>query len=174
MKNKVAFLLGLLLIFWVIGIVNAILQNQLLQYGIMPRTVTGLRGIIFSPFLHHGFSHLMLNSLPFLVLGGLVMLRGAHTFVVISLLITLLSGAGVWVFGRPAYHVGASGLIFGYFGFLLAAGWYERKFSSLLIAVAVLLLYGGLIWGVLPLRTHVSWEGHLFGFIAGVMVMRWR
>jgi len=174
MKKRINLLIGILLVFWIIGVINFLLQNQLLQFGIIPRIIIGLRGIICAPFLHHGFSHLALNSLPFLVLGGLVLLRGSLYFIIISLLIILLSGIGVWLFGRSACHVGASGLIFGYFGLLLAAGWYEKKFSSLFIAIGVLFLYGGLIWGILPLRTYISWEGHLFGFVSGIVLMRYK
>lgn len=114
----------------------------------------------------------MCNTIPFIVLGILVSLRGLDDFFELSLIIMVVGGAAVWLFGRQAYHIGASGLIFGYLGFLVAAGWYERKFISLVVALIVLFLYGGMIWGVLPLRPFVSWEGHLFSLLAGIVCAR--
>ena len=90
----------------------------------------------------------------------------------VSFIVIGLGGAGVWALGRPAIHIGASGLVFGYFGYLVARGWYERKLGSILIAIAVIILYGGLIAGVIPARSLVSWEAHLFGLIAGVLAAR--
>ena len=90
----------------------------------------------------------------------------------VSIIVIGLGGAGVWVFGRSSIHIGASGLVFGYFGYLVARGWHERRFGSILVAIVVIVLYGGLIFGVLPVPGLVSWEGHLFGLIAGVLVAR--
>jgi len=114
----------------------------------------------------------MANTIPFIVLGGLVALRGVGVFLELSLLVTLLGGAAVWLFGRPSFHVGASGLIFGYFGFIIARGWFHRSFGSLVIASITLILYGGILWGLLPTYTYVSWEGHLCGLLAGIIGAR--
>jgi membrane associated rhomboid family serine protease len=84
----------------------------------------------------------------------------------------LLSGAALWLLGRSAYHVGASSVLFGYFGYLVARGWYERSVTALLVAFLTLVLYGGIVWGALPMRSYISWEGHLFGLLAGVLVAR--
>ena len=129
-------------------------------------------GIIFWPFLHGGFYHLLMNTTPLLVLGYFVALRGFVPFFQISAIIVLVGGLGVWVAGREAYHIGASGLVFGYFGFLVAAGVYERSVSALAVASFALFYYGGLIFGILPTESFVSWEGHLFGLLAGVLSAR--
>ena len=171
-KNRILLIASFVVFFWIIELVDIATGNNFGIYGILPRTVIGLRGIIFSPFIHQNIYHLLLNTIPFIILGTLVSLRGLDDFIELSLFLILVGGAGVWLIGRPAYHIGASGLIFGYFGFLLTAGWYERRFSSIVISLVVLFLYGGLIRGVFPGRPFVSWEGHLCGFIAGVACAR--
>ena len=128
----------------------------------------GLWGIPLAPFLHGGFGHALSNTVPLLMLGGLVAARGWQTLLGVTLFVVLLGGAGVWLVARGASHIGASGLVFGYFGYLVARGWYDRRIVSILIAVVVIVVYGGLIFGVLPTDGRVSWEGHLTGLIAGV------
>ncbi len=110
-----------------------------------------------------------MNSLPFAILGGLICLQDRKLFVEVSLIIIIGSGLALWLLGRPAVHAGASSLIFGYFGFLLASGWYAKDLQSIVIALVVLIFYGGMIIGILPLRAYVSWEGHLFGLLAGIL-----
>jgi membrane associated rhomboid family serine protease len=171
-KKRVSIIASLVALFWIIELIDIATGNDLGIYGILPRTVIGLRGIIFAPFLHQNIYHLLLNTIPFIVLGSLVSLRGVDDFLEVSLFVMLVGGAGVWLVGRPAYHIGASGLIFGYFGFLATAGWYERRFSSIFISLVVLFLYGGLLQGVLPVRPFVSWEGHLCGLLAGAACAR--
>jgi membrane associated rhomboid family serine protease len=134
--------------------------------------LSGLAGIPLSPFLHGSFAHLSLNTLPLVTLGSLLILQGKRLFLSVSLWIILLSGAALWLLGRSAYHVGASSVLFGYFGYLVARGWYERSISALLVALLTLVLYGSIVWGVLPTRAYISWEGHLFGLLAGVLVAR--
>ena len=157
---------------WLVEIVNFLLGHRLCRYGILPRTVHGLAGIPLSPFLHAGVAHLLLNTGPLIVLGGLVLMNGRRPFVRATVVITLAGGALLWMIGRPSYHVGASLLIFGYFGYLLAKGVFDRRLSSLLIAILVVLAYGGLFWGMQPTAAAISWEGHLSGFMAGVMAAR--
>ena len=146
--------------------------HRLSTWGILPRTEIGLTGIPLSPFLHDSFNHVLSNTVPFLILGGLVALRGSQKLIGVSLFIIVVGGAGVWLIGRPAIHVGASGLVFGYFGYLVAAGWYDRKLGTILVAFAVIVLYGGLVVGVLPTVGFVSWEAHLLGLVAGVLAAR--
>ncbi len=167
-KNRVQTIAGIVILFWIIEIINMVMDYKLGTYGIKPRSLIGLRGIIFSPFIHHGIYHLVANTIPFIILGSFIIIRGIDDFFQLSLLIMVVGGAGVWIFGRSALHVGASGLIFGYFGFLVAAGWFEKKLLSILISIVVIFLYGGLIFGVLPSRPFISWEGHLFGLLAGI------
>lgn len=161
--------LGLL---WAIELCNLLLGHRLSAWGIVPRSLFGLIGIPLSPLLHASFLHLLVNTLPFALLGSLVMLHGKQVFVEVTLFTTLLGGAGVWLFGRSASHVGASGVIFGYFGYLVARGWYSRDPVAMGIAVLTVLFYGGMIWGVVPTRLPVSWEAHLFGLVAGVLAAR--
>ena len=173
-KTQVLILGGLVAIFWCLEIVDAsFLRGTLDLYGIRPRSLIGLRGILFAPFLHGSFAHLVANTAPFLTLGWLVMLREMRDFFVVTIITMLVSGIGVWL-TAPAYsiHIGASGLIFGYFGFLLLRGYFERSFAAILFSLIVGLLYGGIIWGVLPLQYGISWQGHLFGFIGGAIAAR--
>ena len=173
LKSHGIILGGFVAIIWILEIVDIFfLRGRLNSYGILPRHLIGLRGILFAPFLHGGFGHLIANTVPFLTLGWLIMLRETSDFFAVSALTMLVSGLGVWLFGSPAFHIGASGLIFGYLGFLLLRGFFERSFISILLSLIVGFLYGGVIWGVLPTQPGVSWEGHLFGFIGGVLAAR--
>ena len=164
---------GLLLLMaaiWIISIVNFVLGESLNRFGIYPRSVEGLLGLVVSPFLHGGIFHLLSNTMPMLLLGGMVSLRGQVNFWGVTIAVAIVGGLGVWLMGRNAFHIGASGLVFGYFGYLVALGWFERKLSSIAIAVVTLMLYSGLLFGVLPVRSWVSWEGHLFGMLAGCLI----
>src|SRR5262245_57129343 len=165
-------MLGCVAFLWSVECVNALLDHRLNRWGILPRTLSGLVGIPLSPFLHGSFTHLSLNTPPLVILGGFVVLQGTRLFLAVSFWIIVLSGAALWILGRSAYHIGASSVLFGYFGYLLARGWYERSATALLVALLTLVLYGGIVWGVLPTRSYISWEGHLFGLLAGVLVAR--
>ena len=172
LKTNLLLVLAAVALLWAVEAANLLTGHHLNTWGILPRTVTGLRGIPLSPFIHGSLSHLLVNTAPFLVLGGLVALQGRRAILGVSLFVTVTGGAAVWLFGRSAYHIGVSGLIFGYFGYLVARGWYERSLSSILIALATLFFYGSLVWGVLPTTTYISWEGHLFGLLAGILAAR--
>lgn len=164
---------GFVALMWIVEIADVVLfRGQLDAYGILPRQTIGLRGILFMPFLHGNFPHLIANTIPFLILGWLVMLRSIADFWLVTAVTMLVGGLGVWLFGSPGLHVGASGVIFGYLGFLLLRGLFERSFAGIFLSVVVGSLYGGLIWGVLPGQPGVSWEGHLFGFLGGVLAAR--
>ena len=170
-KDQVTILLGLTAILWLVEIVDYfILQNSLNRYGIEPRDLIGLRGILFAPFLHGDFPHLIANTIPFLSLGWLVMLQRTSDFWRVSGMTILVGGLGVWLIGQPnSIHIGASILIFGYLGFLLFRGYFQRNAPSIALSIIVAVFYGSLVFGVLPTRAGVSWEGHLFGFIGGVI-----
>ncbi|MCI0825775.1 MAG: rhomboid family intramembrane serine protease [Chloroflexi bacterium] len=172
MRSSVFWILGFLTVIWAVEILNGFMGHRLNVWGILPRTKPGLIGIPLSPILHGSFNHLLSNTIPFLALGGLVGLRGSQKLVGVSLFIIVAGGLAVWLLGRSAIHVGASGLLFGYFGYLVASGWYDRRPGTILAAVAVVVLYGGLVLGVLPTQSFVSWEAHLFGLMAGVLVAR--
>ncbi|ADG87245.1 rhomboid family intramembrane serine protease [Thermobispora bispora] len=155
---------------WVIEIVDTLLLGQLDQLGIIAQEPYGLPGILFAPFLHAGFGHLMANSVPLLILGSLAAIRGVGKFVTASFLITMVSGIGVWLTSPPnTLTLGASGLVFGYFGYVVARGLFDRRPLDIVLSVIVVLLYSSLLLGVLPVQPGVSWQGHLFGLIGGVL-----
>nr|WP_281384117.1 rhomboid family intramembrane serine protease [Pelagicoccus albus] len=156
---------------WAAFALDQLTPINLLGYGILPRDPSRLWGVLLWPFLHANLSHIGNNTITLLVFGAIISLRSSSKrFLLVSFLITLYGGLGVWLFGRPELHVGASGLVFGYFGYILTSGIYDGKISSVLISTAVMILFGGMIWGILPTQARVSWEGHLFGFLAGVVL----
>lgn len=162
---------GFVLLIWFIELVDRVLLGSSLDgLGIRPRTLDGLVGILFAPFLHHGFAHVAANTFPFLVLGWLVLLGSLQQFFFVTFFAMLVSGLGAWLIGPPnTVHVGASGLVFGYVGFLLFSGYFQRSCRSIAWSVIVFLFYGGALLGVLPQGGNISWQVHLFGFIAGAM-----
>lgn len=166
-------LAGLLILLWSIEIVNFLTGHRLNAFGLVPRTLAGVPGIALAPLLHASFAHLASNSAGLLALGGLVALRGERHFVATTVAIALLGGALVWLLGRPMLHVGASGIVFGYFGLAVGRAWFERTWDAIAIGSVVLILYGGMLWGVSPLQHYVSWEGHAAGLVAGLTVAGW-
>lgn len=164
--------LVLLAAMWLVEVVDWALPAQLDQYGIESRDPGALPGIIASPMLHADFAHLMANTVPFLILGAIVALRNPSKFWPILITITLLGGFGVWLLGPSnVITVGVSGVVFGLLTYLLTAGVITRHWLDVLIALVVLLLYGGILGGALPFGTPagVSWLAHLTGAIAGVL-----
>jgi membrane associated rhomboid family serine protease len=174
LKSQALTLGGFLSIIWFVSIFNLLLfDGGLNVYGIRPRTVEGLWGILLMPFLHGSFGHLFANSLPFATLGWLVMLRRTADFYIVTAVTLVISGFGVWLTGPTrSVHIGASGLVFGYFGFLLLRGYFERSLYALLFAFLVFVIYGSLLWGVLPQQDGISWQAHFFGFCGGVLAAR--
>lgn len=173
-KTQAIILATFVAIFWLLEILDQfVFRGSLDYFGIIPHQVIGLRGILFAPFLHGDFPHLIANTVPFLILGWLVMLQETSDFFVVTGLTMLVGGLGVWLFAAPgSIHIGASILIFGYLGFLLLRGYFQRNIPSILLSILVFLLYGGTIWGVLPSRPGISWQGHLFGFLGGVLAAK--
>ena len=160
-----------LIAIWVIELVNQLVGHRLSQsLGLAPRRIDGLIGIPAMPFLHGGVNHAISNTLPLGVLGAIGLLVAPHRFWTASVVIVLVSGLAVWVLARSGVVVGASGLIFGWFGFLVTLGAIERSPRAIAVAVVVLVVYGGMIWGVLPQdNVRISWEAHLFGALAGAL-----
>ena len=173
-QTQIFVLGGLAALMWITEFIDIFFfRGRLDAFGIRPHSFIGLRGILLAPFLHGGLGHLIANTIPFLTLGWLVMLRETSDFFVVSIITMFVSGLGVWLTGSPySIHVGASGVIFGYFGFLLLRGYFERSFAAILFSLVVGFLYGGMIWGVLPIQYGISWQGHLFGFIGGAIAAR--
>ena len=162
---------GLALFMVALQLLNVATGYSLMAFGLVPRTLHGLFGILTSPFLHASFAHLSANLIAFLVLGTLVILDGLHRFIAVSAIVIVLGGALVWLFGFAGVHVGASGWVFGLWAYLLSRAWFHRSWGNLLTAAVVALLYGGLVVGFLP-RQGVSFEGHLFGALAGFIAAK--
>jgi len=166
-KGRLIPLLALTAAMWALLLMPLSLREQL---GIRPGATIGLAAIPAAPWLHADLTHLASNTIPFLVLGALVLLRSSRDFVLVTLLAVLGSGLGIWFLGDPSeVHLGASGVIFGYFGFLVARGLLERTFLSLALAAAVGFFYGGLLWQVFPHERHISWQAHVFGLLSGLV-----
>ncbi|MBR8827071.1 MAG: rhomboid family intramembrane serine protease [Gomphosphaeria aponina SAG 52.96 = DSM 107014] len=173
-KNQATILGSFVAIFWILEIIDQfVFKGALDRFGIIPHNFMGLRGILLAPFLHGGFTHLIANTIPFLTLGWLVMLQETSDFFIVTIITMLVGGLGVWLFAPPAsIHIGASILIFGYLGFLLFRGFFQRNLPSIFLSLIVGFLYGGLVWGVFPSQPGISWQGHLFGFLGGVIAAR--
>ncbi|MCW2898311.1 MAG: Rhomboid family protein [Streptosporangiaceae bacterium] len=160
----------MLAIMWALEVADYMLDGRLDQYGIRAHDPGDLPQIFSAPFLHAGFGHLMANSVPFGVLGFLAAARGLTRFVAMNLMVIVIAGLGVWLTGPSDKEtLGASILVFGYFGYLLGRGVFERHLADIAIAVIVVLLYGTMAFGVLPSNPNISWQGHLFGLIAGIL-----
>ncbi len=159
---------------WMTFAVNTLVGGALSQFGIVPRTEAGLLGILFAPFLHANLNHLIANTIPFALFGWLIMVRNRKDFIPVTLISMLGAGIFAWLFGAPnSVHIGASGVVFGFLGFLLLSGWYARNFASIALSVGVGVLWGGTVAGILPGTPGVSWQGHLGGFLGGVLAARW-
>lgn len=155
---------------WAIHLVNVLTGARLIGWlGIDPREVSGLDGVLFAPLLHAGVGHLLSNTLPLLVLGFLTFLEGTRRFAIAVAASWLGSGIGVWIFGG-GLTIGASGVVFGLFAYLMVRGFYNRSLRQILLALVVFLMYGSILWGILPSAgSNVSWQAHLFGAVGGVL-----
>ncbi|GAA3645418.1 rhomboid family intramembrane serine protease [Nonomuraea antimicrobica] len=161
---------AMLAVMWFVEGVDFFLGGSLdRQFGIVGWEPDGLVGIVFAPFLHVGFGHLVANSLPLLILGFLAGLRDLRKFLWASVLIILIGGLGTWMTSPEVYTVGASGLVFGYFGYILARGLFDRRLLDIAIGIGVGVAYWGILAGLLPNQEGISWQGHLFGLIGGVV-----
>jgi membrane associated rhomboid family serine protease len=156
-------------VMWVAEIVDAVAFN-LDAHGIRPREIDGLQGIAFAPVLHGGFGHLVGNTVPFLVLGAAIALSGLMRIVAVTVIVMLVGGLGTWLTAASGtVHIGASGLVFGFAAYLVARGIFTRRALHIVMGVAVLLVYGGtLMLGLVP-TPGVSWHGHAFGAVGGVV-----
>jgi membrane associated rhomboid family serine protease len=155
-------------VMWVLEAFDYTTNGWLDRFGIQPRDVDDLPDIFTAPFMHAGFGHLMANTLPFLILGFIAAARGIGKFLAASLISIVVGGLGVW-FLSSANTLGSSILIFGFFGYLVGRGVFERRLLDIGIAVAVVAVYGTMIFGVIPGDPGISWQGHLFGLIGGVL-----
>ncbi|WP_183656163.1 rhomboid family intramembrane serine protease [Prauserella isguenensis] len=163
--------LAFTVVLYVIELLDVILPARLDDGGIVARSLGGLDGIAWAPLLHSGWGHLLANTVPVLVFAFLAMAGGIGQWVMVTATIWLVGGVGVWLAGppEPVVTVGASGLAFGWLAFLLVRGVFNRSVAQLAVAAVLLAIWGGMLWGVLPGQAGVSWQGHLFGALGGVL-----
>jgi membrane associated rhomboid family serine protease len=154
---------------WALEIVDLVPGTPIDRWGVRPRTVRGLFGVAFAPFLHVSFGHLIANTIPFVVLGVAIALGGVRQILEVTVIVAIVSGLGIWLFGSATtVHLGASGLVFGYLTYLVTRGVIAKNLWWILGGLVVLAFYGGLLWGLLP-TPRVSWLGHVFGAVGGVV-----
>ena len=169
LKQSLKLPVAFVLLLWGIHLIEVLSDEELAAFmGILPRQAEGLLGIVTFPLIHGGWGHLSSNSLPLIILGTAILFFYRPIALRSIALIYLLHGALVFLAARPVTHIGASGLVYGFAAFLLTSGILRRERSLMALSMLVIFIYGGMIWGVLPIREGVSWEGHLFGAIAGI------
>ncbi len=157
------------MVMWMVYFITIALNLDLSRMGILPRDMIGILGIISGPIVHANFSHLLSNSVPLLILGWTIFFFYSKVSYKSFIVIYVLTGLFVWLFARQVYHIGASGIVYGFVSFLFFSGIFRRDNKSIAIALIVTFLYGGIVWGVLPGQKGISWESHLFGGIAGII-----
>nr|WP_320022671.1 rhomboid family intramembrane serine protease [uncultured Draconibacterium sp.] len=153
---------------WIVKIIELTSGLSFVEFGIYPRHINGLQGVLFSPFIHSDFNHLISNSLPFFILGFMLIYFYRRISYRIFFLLYILSGISTWIMGREAWHIGASGVVYAMATFHFVSGIIRSDVRLLTLSAIVVFLYGGLVWGLLPIRPEISWEGHLSGAIFGV------
>ncbi len=166
---QIKIVLFICMLLFGIELVNLFTGRYLNQFGLIPRSLPSLPGIIVSPFLHGSFLHFVSNIIPLAIFSFFMLQHGVRRFARVTAVCILVSGLLTWLLGRSAIHVGASGLIYGYFAYLLLAGILSKEIQLIGISLFVGFGYGGLIFGVLPVNPYISWESHLFGFIVGIV-----
>lgn len=167
--QALAVIAGFVLLLYVSEAVDTVLGGALNDDGILPRRSDGLDGVLWAPLLHGGWAHLVANTIPVLVLGFLALAGGLGQFLAVTATVWLVSGLGTWLVGDQGVHLGASGLVFGWMAFLLVRGFFAGSLRQIALAAVLFLLWGGMLWGVLPGVPGVSWQGHLFGALGGLL-----
>ena len=152
---------------WVIHLFALLINLDLSRMGILPRNFAGLLGIITSPLIHADFSHLISNTIPLIILGWIIFFFYPKVSYLLFVFIYFITGLLVWIFARQVYHIGASGVVYGFVSFLFFSGIFRRDNKSIALALIITFLYGGLVWGMIPGWKGISWESHLFGAITG-------
>ncbi|MEH6406033.1 MAG: rhomboid family intramembrane serine protease [Leeuwenhoekiella sp.] len=170
-SNRVILFPLLIVIFmWLSFWIELKLNADFTNYGVFPRTLSGLKGIFFSPFIHANLKHLLSNSLPIFILTAGLFYFYSKVAMKVFLIILVLQGFGTWLIGREAYHIGASGVVYGLASFLFFKGIWSRNYRLTAFSLVVVFIYGSLVWGTIPLDTEISWEGHLSGFLSGFLL----
>ena len=153
-----------------IHFVQYVFEVSFTQFGVYPRSIKGLLGIIMSPLIHGDVNHLFNNSIPLLILGTAIFYFYKKIALKLVVWIYLMVGVWTWVSAREAYHIGASGLIYGLFSFLLVSGFLRRNNRLIALSFFVVMVYGSMVWGIFPIKINISFEGHLWGFVAGIVL----
>lgn len=169
MDKKIRIIMTLCAVMVGIQVLNLLMGGYIRRWGILPGDVSTLPFIFSAPFIHGGWMHLINNLIGFSIFSFLCMLKGIRYYVQASFFIVVFSGVAVWLLGRTAIHIGASGWIFGLWSLCIAIAFFQRSFMNIIIALFVAVFYGGMVWGVLPGRAHISFESHLFGALAGIV-----
>ena len=156
-------------VLWVVHLFFYFLSTDFTRLGLLPRTPVGLLGIITSPLIHADFSHLISNTIPLLILGWIIFNFYPKVSYLLFFFVYFMTGILVWIFARQVYHIGASGIVYGFVSFLFFSGIFRRDNKSIALALVITFLYGGLVWGILPGLEGISWESHLFGGISGLL-----
>ena len=174
LAERASILSGLVALLWFLEIADFILPGAPLDsWGIRPRQIGSLPFIFTAPFLHGGFAHLIANSIPILILGWLVMAKSSDDLWRVIGVTIVVAGLGTWALGAPnTIHIGASSIVFGFIGFLLSRGFFEKSFLWIAIALLVAMLYGGTLWSLFSVARGISWTGHAFGFVGGIVAAR--
>tara|TARA_B100000242_G_scaffold60431_1_gene36162 strand:+ start:3074 stop:3700 length:627 start_codon:yes stop_codon:yes gene_type:complete len=168
--TSLKFSVIVLIIIWSVKIFEIVFDYDFTEYGVLPRKFNGLIGILFSPLIHSDVNHLLSNSLPVIVLCLLIFNFYSQIAKKILIYLYFISGLWLWCIGRESFHIGASGLIYAMASFLFFSGILRKNSQLSAVALLVIFIYGGLFWGLFPIHKNVSWEGHLTGFIAGILV----
>ncbi|MDX1667136.1 MAG: rhomboid family intramembrane serine protease [Saprospiraceae bacterium] len=170
MYSSIGLPLKFILVLWGIHLLQLVLPIDFAWLGIYPGRPWGLRGILFAPLIHSSFGHLLSNSIPLLMLGAIIMFFYRRVALRSFLLIYFLTGLAVWIFGRPVFHIGASGVVYGLVAFVFWNGIFRRNLKSIVLALLVVFYYGSMFLGIVPGQEGISWESHLMGGIVGILV----
>lgn len=170
LKQSFIIVAGFTLLLWIIRIIESVTGISLVEFGIYPDHLQGLAGIVLAPLIHSSFSHLIANTLPLLILGTVVLYGYPRSARILIPVVWLGTGTGVWLFARPAWHIGASGLTFGFMFFVFTIGALRWDRKAIALSMTVFLLYGGTIMGIFPEKPEISYESHFFGALTGFIM----
>ena len=166
------FPLIFILFIWAVKLIELSLETTIVEYGVLPRKLSGIKGIIFSPFIHKDIKHLLNNSIPILILGSSLCFFYKKNYKIIFPLLFIMSGVFLWCLGRMNLHIGASGIVYALASFIFFSGIISKNKNLSALSLIVIFIYGSLFWGLFPTHQEISWEGHLSGFISG-MILSW-
>ena len=169
-KYSLLIPMAIVIVFWLVKLIENLYQLDFTTFGILPLQPEGLPGILLSPFIHSTYSHLLSNTIPFLILTFALLYFYRNLAYRIFFLIYILSGICVWLGGRESWHIGASGIVYGLASFLFFSGVFRKDANLLTIGIIVVFLYGSMFWGIFPIKPEISWESHLWGAASGLLL----